>query len=72
MSLRSIEFDIGRTKHGQPVRLVYSKSSCGGMEWTLFRDQANQRDDSACVTGLTDENILEMAEAVKTRRKEQL
>lgn len=35
------------------------------MEWILARDQADQRDDSAVIAGLTKEHILKMAEAVK-------
>lgn len=65
MTPAKIEYEIGSTIYGQPLRLVRSKSSSGQMEWILARDQADQRDDSAVIAGLTRDHILKMAEAVK-------
>ena len=66
-----IEYDLGDNVHGQPVRLVCEATTGRGMAWTICRDQADQRDDSAFVSGLTRDQILNMAEAVKQHRYEQ-
>ena len=60
-----IEYDIGANVHGQRVRLVLASTTGGGRAWTIHRDAANQRDDCGWVGGLTREQILRMAEAVK-------
>ena len=65
MTPTKIEYEVGTTIYGQPLRLVRSKATGGQMEWILARDQADQRDDSAVIAGLTKEHILKMAEAVK-------
>jgi len=65
MSPNKVEYSIGSNIHGQPIRLIYEKGSSGQFSWTIHRDQANQRDDSKWIGGLTDKNILDMAEAVK-------
>jgi hypothetical protein len=52
-----IEFDIGQTIHGQPLRLVRGFSSSQPSDWTLCRDEANQRDDRVFITGLTTEHL---------------
>lgn len=62
-----VEYEIGSTIHGQPLRLVYSKSTGRQMEWILYRDEANQQDDRVFIAGLTRENILKMAEAVQSQ-----
>ncbi len=63
-----IEFAIGQTIYGQPLRLVLQSDSANRMVWTLFRDQGDQRDDSTFISGLTDEHFSKMAEAVKSLR----
>lgn len=68
MTPAKIEYAVGQTRHKQPLRLVKAKSYDGSVDWTLHRDEANQRDDRAFIAGLTDEVILAMAEAVKTER----
>lgn len=67
MTPAKIEYEIGSTIHGQPLRLVRSKSTGGQMEWILCRDEADQRDDRVFIAGLTREHILKMAEAVKSQ-----
>lgn len=59
-----IEYSIGKTRHNQPLRLVKARTYDGAVEWTLHRDEANQRDERAFIAGLSDEVILAMAEAV--------
>ena len=68
MEPTKIEFAIGKTIFGQPLRLTYERATDGRCAWTLYRDEANQRDDRTFISGLTDEAILNMAEAVKRRR----
>ena len=59
-----IEYAVGRTIHNQRVRLVWSVNIYGKPEWTIHRDELNQRDEPERVGGLTDETILAMADAV--------
>lgn len=61
-----IEFDIGQTVYGQPLRLVRHKTSTNQPCWALIQDAGSQRDDPATVDGLSDDAILKMAEAVKS------
>lgn len=65
MTPDKIEFTLGSTIHGQPLRLIRSKSTSGQWQWTLCRDEADQRDDRVFIAGLTRDLILRMAEAVK-------
>lgn len=60
-----IEFDLGNNAYGQPVRLIRSRGTGGERVWIIQRDQANQRDDCSEVGGLTSQQIIDMAEAVK-------
>lgn len=61
-----IEFLIGETIHGQPLRLLRQKSTGGQMEWVLCRDEADQRDDRVFIAGLKGDSIQKMAEAVRS------
>lgn len=64
-----IEFAIGETVHKAPLRLIHTAAAHGQPAmWTLRKDQADQRDDTDVISGLTDETILRMAEAVHRRR----
>lgn len=65
MTPNKIEYDIGSTIYGQPLRLVRQKDSGGTTMWTLCRDEADQRDDRTFIAGLTRDHITKMAEAVK-------
>lgn len=58
-----VEYFIGRTRHGQPIRLVREKASDGVKQWTIHKDAANQRDDSAVISGLDAEILQRMAAA---------
>lgn len=62
-----IEYDLGKNRHGQPLRLVQCQSN-GGEEWILYRDAANQRDDAAFISGLTLENLRDIAEIANARK----
>lgn len=69
MTPSKIEYAIGTTIHGQPLRLVRSQSTGGKAEWILFRDAVNQRDDSTFIAGLTPDVIRAMSEAVMNSYK---
>lgn len=62
----TITFSVGSTVYKQPLKLTLYKDTGGRMVWSLHREQVDQRDDSAIITGLTKETILMMAEAVKS------
>lgn len=64
-----VEYPVGRTIHNQAVRLVWAINAYGRPEWTIHRDAVNQRDDPERVSGLTDEVILAMADAVRSRAR---
>ena len=68
MKPKRIEFDVGQTIHGQPLRLVYERGNAGRDSWTLIQDAANQRDDRHQVSGLDGQTIERMAEAVKSTK----
>ncbi|QYM80254.1 hypothetical protein K0B96_06475 [Horticoccus luteus] len=65
MTPSRIEYDLGSNVHGQPVRLVRAETTGRGPAWTIYRDAADQRDDSSEVGGLTSEQIKRMGDAVK-------
>lgn len=65
MNPTTISFNIGQTIHGQPLTLTQAQATGGQREWILRRDQGDQRDDTAVISGLTDQAILDMAEAVR-------
>lgn len=60
-----VEYKIGTTIYKQPLRLVKNRGTAGQPQWVLCRDQADQRDDSVVIAGLTREIILQMAEIVR-------
>lgn len=66
MTPDKIEYQIGSTIYGQPLRLVLARDTGGTYAWTLCRDEANQRDDRTFIAGLTRDTILKLAEAVKS------
>jgi hypothetical protein len=69
MTPSKVEFDLGLNCHRQLVKLVYEKMTSGGYAWTLLRDQADQRDDTSAIHGLTDAQLVAMAEAVKAVKR---
>ena len=60
-----IEFRIGETRFKQPVQLVMERGSDGLQSWTIYRDEANQRDERVMIAGLDASTIERMADAVK-------
>jgi hypothetical protein len=60
-----IEFKVGQTIHNQPLRLACSVEN-GKQTWSLFKAQADQRDDNQAIHGIPGEVFVAMAEAVKS------
>jgi hypothetical protein len=69
MTPDKMEFKVGETVHGQPLRLVFERE-LGREVWSLHMDAANQRDDPAVIRGLPAEAIHRMALAVGSRPKD--
>ena len=62
-----IEFTLTPTIYGQPMRLV-RETTQGRTVWSIYRDAADQRDDSAIITGIPPVTLQEMAAAVTEHR----
>ncbi len=68
MDPKRIEYDIGTTVHGQPLTLTHTQGTGGEKMWVLRQDAANQRDEGAVISGLSDNNIVAMFEAVSNKQ----
>lgn len=55
-----VEFEIGKTKHGNPVRLVRQQDGT----WSIVLGPADQRDGTRSVDGLTYEQLNAIGEAI--------
>lgn len=64
MKPRKIEYDCGETRHSQTVTLEITNSQ-NQEEVTITKHAASQRDDTQTIFGLSADNILKMAEAIK-------
>lgn len=65
-----MQFNVGETVFKQPLVLTHTRAMHGHPAmWTLRQEQGDQRDDTAVITGLSDDVILKMADAVKGRRR---
>ena len=53
MNTNKVIYEIGKTTHGQPLRLEMHS----GGSYSLIREAANQRDDPAYIHGLSREQI---------------
>lgn len=67
-----MEYDIGETCYGQKLTLTHTKGTGGEKMWVLRQDPANQRDEGAVISGLTDATLLAISEALasKVHRRE--
>lgn len=62
MNGNKVIFDLGCTKHGQPLRLeLHSDGS-----FDLIREAANQRDEPAFIRGLSRDQIAKIGRAAHT------
>lgn len=67
MKPATISYDIGTTIYAAPITLTYTKGGDGEQweQWVLRKEAANQRDDTQVITGLTGEQLMAMADAVR-------
>ena len=64
MKPKSAEYDIGKDAHGRPVTLIVKRESADNDSWSIRIDPISQLDDKREITGLTEENLLAIAEIV--------
>lgn len=55
---------IGSDAYGRRVTMTRAKTYDGKIVWTIVSDPVNQRDDGERMTGLSDENVRQMAQAL--------
>jgi hypothetical protein len=63
-----VKYIIGMNAYNQPIRMTLHVNTVNQMVWQIRREAANQRDDVAIIDGLTDDNILAMADAVQAEK----
>lgn len=61
-----MEFHVGQTIYGQPLRLVLEKDSAGTRAFTLHRDEGNQRDDRAAIRGVRLDELVTIYRCAQT------
>jgi len=59
------KLDIGHDAYGRRVTMTRRKNYDGKILWDIKSDPVSQRDDGERMSGLSDENIRQMAEALK-------
>lgn len=70
MKPRKVEYEVGKDVHGRTVLLIYEAASGHvGASWTIRTVGANQRDEGWVVMGLTRENLIAIADAVKDSQR---
>lgn len=60
----SMTFDLGRTVHGAPLRLVCVLKSNGEIAWAIDKEAANQRDDDERIAEITTDSMRALTQAV--------
>ena len=60
-----VEFEIGRTRHGQELRLIHERGGERG-GWTIRKEPASQRDDLNIITGIDTDVLLRIGEIART------
>lgn len=67
--LISQTLEIGRDAYGRRVTMTRAKTYDGKTVWTIVSEPASQRDDGERMTGLSDDNVREMAQALAALRE---
>ncbi len=62
--LISQTLDIGRDAYGRSVTMTRRRTYDGKIVWDIKIDPMSQRDDGERMTGLSDENIRQMTQAL--------
>lgn len=68
MKPTALTFALGSTNYKQPLILTYSRATGGGMEWSLRKEAACQRDDTCLISGIPEHVLLSIAAAVESAR----
>jgi hypothetical protein len=66
--LISQTLEIGRDAYGRRVTMTRSKTYDGKIVWTIVSDAVSQRDEGEGMTGLSDDNIRQMTQALEAIR----
>jgi hypothetical protein len=64
MKASLIRYDIGATLDNQKLWLAYSRDTAGAIGWTIRKDASCQLDDDVVISGITDQTIMAMMEAL--------
>lgn len=59
-----VEYTVGETVHGQPVRLVRENGS-----WSIYKDPLNQRDQADVIRGLPESVLRAIRDAATLGRQ---
>jgi hypothetical protein len=65
MKASSITFDFGDNAFGQKITARRYNNYLGKIIWDIKRHSANHRDEEVLISGITDQQMLDFAEAVK-------
>lgn len=57
MNAKTVIFDLGKNVFGQPCDLTFCRDYMGRAYWSIVRNQADQRDDTSSVSGLTADQL---------------
>jgi hypothetical protein len=67
--LISQTIDIGRDAYGRSVTMTRKRTYDGKVVWDIVSDPVSQRDDGEKMSGLSDENIRQMMQALSALGK---
>ena len=56
---------IGNDAYGRRVTMTRRRNYAGKILWDIVSDQMSQRDEGERMSGLSDENLRQMVEALK-------
>lgn len=63
------KIDVGRDAYGRRVIMTRAKTYDGKIVWTIVSEPVSQRDDGESMTGLSDDNIRQMLQALEVIRR---
>lgn len=65
MKPNRIEFNVGQTKHNQPIRLIGEKTSGEEYVWSLHKEAVNQRDEDEIIRNIPASVFVAINAAIK-------
>ncbi len=57
-------YTLGATLYDAPLSITLTRGSEGARQWVLTKEAANYRDDTQRITGITDDQIKAMWDAL--------